>query len=423
MGAYRSKPQTDKETDDGSDPRIVFGSSAMQGWRSTMEDAHVHQLHFNGKDDEGLFAVFDGHGGKEVALFCARHFPECMASLEEYKKGNYKEAMRKAYLKLDEMMQDSKYREELIELIRLGDGNDTSEDDGYERKGGQSKLPMHELTQAGCTAASCHIVYNKSITISNAGDSRVVLCRGDESGTKAVPLTEDHKPDLKEEADRIHKAGGIVMQGRVNGNLNLTRAIGDFSYKQDHMLKPEEQMITANPDVSTIPITDDDQFLVLGCDGVWEILDNEGVVDYVSGGYGNELAVEEAGEGHGDDEDAKLSTVASQLLDAILSPNVSSSYGLGCDNMSCIIVDLRPTDPDSLPDKPMPEPKSLAAAASVEDSPRTIGDLPYEETAASESDKRKAGKNNGSSKHNKSNMTTDAAAALKDDDDDDILSS
>ncbi|EER01886.1 protein phosphatase 2c, putative, partial [Perkinsus marinus ATCC 50983] len=86
----------------------------------------------------------------------------------------------------------------------------------------------------------------------------------DKNGTKAVPLTEDHKPDLKEEAERIHNAGGIVMQGRVNGNLNLTRAIGDLSYKQDHNLKPEEQMITANPDVSTIPITDEDQFLV-GC--------------------------------------------------------------------------------------------------------------------------------------------------------------
>ncbi|KAF4716354.1 hypothetical protein FOZ63_029843 [Perkinsus olseni] len=382
MGAYRSKPQTDKELDDGFDPRIAYGSAAMQGWRSTMEDAHVHQLAFDGKDNEGLFAVFDGHGGKEVALFCARHFPKCISSLEDYQRGDVKEAMRKAYLKLDEMMESSDYREELLELIRHGDGpssNDFSEEGGESRKGCDHKVPMHDLTQAGCTAAACHVVYNKAITVANAGDSRVVLCRGNKAGTKAVPLTEDHKPDLEEEAERIHNAGGIVMQGRVNGNLNLTRAIGDLGYKQDHMLKPEEQMITANPDVSTIPITDEDQFLILGCDGIWEILDTEGVVDYVQPLVRRARLLRK--EGHASDDDAKLSTVTSQLLDAVLSPNVSDSYGLGCDNMSCVIVDLRPTDPDSLPDTPLPEPKSPVAAS--EESGQNLGGLPFEETRES----------------------------------------
>ncbi|EER02649.1 protein phosphatase 2c gamma, putative [Perkinsus marinus ATCC 50983] len=167
------------------------------------------------------------------------------------------------------------------------------------------------------------------------------------------------------------------MQGRVNGNLNLTRAIGDLSYKQDHNLKPEEQMITANPDVSTIPITDEDQFLVLGCDGIWEILDIDGVVEYVRPLVRRARVLRK--EGHVDDEDSKLSTVTSQLLDAVLSPNVSNSYGLGCDNMSCIIVDLRPTDPDSLPDTALPEP-GPAMVAVYEEPESNLGDLPDEET-------------------------------------------
>jgi len=49
----------------------------------------------------------------------------------------------------------------------------------------------------------------------------------------------DHKPDNKEEKDRIEKAGGFVSEGRVNGNLNLSRALGDLEYKKDENLKPE----------------------------------------------------------------------------------------------------------------------------------------------------------------------------------------
>lgn len=65
--------------------------------------------------------------------------------------------------------------------------------------------------------------------MANAGDSRSVLCR---SG-KAVALSEDHKPEMPKEEERIKKAGGSIMKGRVNGGLNLTRSLGDFDYKKD----------------------------------------------------------------------------------------------------------------------------------------------------------------------------------------------
>ena len=73
-----------------------------------------------------------------------------------------------------------------------------------------------------------------------------VLCRG---GT-ALPLSRDHKPSNEGEMARIHAAGGwITGQGRVNGNLNLSRSIGDQQYKVDQALPPEAQLITAMPDV------------------------------------------------------------------------------------------------------------------------------------------------------------------------------
>lgn len=69
------------------------------------------------------------------------------------------------------------------------------------------------------------------------------------------------------EKARICAAGGFVDFGRVNGNLALSRAIGDFEFKKSAELSPEQQIVTAYPDVIAHPITNDDEFLVIACDG------------------------------------------------------------------------------------------------------------------------------------------------------------
>lgn len=73
--------------------------------------------------------------------------------------------------------------------------------------------------------------------------------------------------ELGEKA-RIMAAGGFVDFGRVNGNLALSRAIGDFEFKKSADLSPEAQIVTAYPDVITHDITDNDEFLVIACDGL-----------------------------------------------------------------------------------------------------------------------------------------------------------
>lgn len=80
----------------------------------------------------------------------------------------------------------------------------------------------------------------------NIGDSRAVLCR---SG-KAVPLSFDHKPDHPQEHNRIEKAGGIVEQGRINGALNLSRAFGDFEFKNNEKVPASEQCVICVPEIT-----------------------------------------------------------------------------------------------------------------------------------------------------------------------------
>ena len=152
---------------------------------------------------------------------------------------------------------------------------------------------------AGCTAVVA-AVRGATVTVANAGDSRAVLCRGprppsasfaplsdpsaeqfsvrlcrqliralDGAGRSAVALSEDHKPNNPIEIMRIEAAGGFVnAQGRVNGNLNLSRAIGDQQYKQDPELPPWAQVISAEPDMVVEGLTEADRFMILACDGV-----------------------------------------------------------------------------------------------------------------------------------------------------------
>lgn len=81
---------------------------------------------------------------------------------------------------------------------------------------------------SGCTAVIALIV-GKDLYVANAGDSRCVVCRNG----KAIEMSLDHKPEDEEETKRIEKAGGkITLDGRVNGGLNLSRAIGDHTYKR-----------------------------------------------------------------------------------------------------------------------------------------------------------------------------------------------
>lgn len=107
-------------------------------------------------------------------------------------------------------------------------------------KEGQAKLKKYleediEESMAGCTA-NIVLITQDEIYVANSGDSRSVL----RTAKETIALSTDHKPELDSEYKRITDAGGYVEQGRINGNLNLSRAIGDLEYKRDKSRKPEE---------------------------------------------------------------------------------------------------------------------------------------------------------------------------------------
>ncbi|KAI0228535.1 putative protein phosphatase 2C T23F11.1 [Lamellibrachia satsuma] len=284
MGQTLSEPVTAKETSICGNANLRVASSCMQGWRINMEDAHVQMLSLPGDKDASFFAVFDGHGGARVAQYAGTHLHKKILSDPAYAEGQVEEAIRRGFLATDEdMLNDDSMKEEL----------------------------------AGTTAVIV-LIKNSKIFCGNVGDSRVVASiRGE-----VQQLSFDHKPSNESETKRIIAAGGWVEFNRVNGNLALSRALGDFVFKKNDTKKPEEQIVTAQPDVVVRDLTDDHEFLILACDGIWDVLSNQEVVDFVRGRIANKIEPE---------------TICEELMMRCLAPDCQMG-GLGCDNMTVVLV-------------------------------------------------------------------------------------
>ncbi|KAG5227820.1 protein phosphatase [Salix suchowensis] len=330
MGVYLSSPKTDKDSKDGENDKLRYGLSSMQGWRTTMEDAHAAYPNLDSLTS--FFGVYDGHGGQAVAKFCSKYLHEQVLKEESYLSGDLNTSLQKAFLRMDEMMRGQRgWRE----LARLGDNMETVTgmieglmcsprsgqvnghfDDWPDEEGPQSSFDGPNCGSTACVA----IIRNNQLVVANAGDSRCVISRKGQ----AYEMSKDHKPGLEVERERIRNAGGFIVVGRVNGTLNLSRAIGDAEFKQNKKLPAEQQIITANPDIKTVELCDDDEFLVLACDGIWDCMSSQQLVDYVH----EQLSTE-----------TKLSEICERVFERCLAPNTNG--GEGCDNMSMILVQFK----------------------------------------------------------------------------------
>jgi serine/threonine protein phosphatase PrpC len=174
---------------------------------------------------------------------------------------------------------------------------------------------------AGATAVVV-LMTPDSLYCANAGDSRAVLCQGG----SALDLSIDHKPDLPVEKRRIEAAGMFVEEQRVNGMLNLSRSLGDLEYKQNKSKSKEEQAVTCYPEVKRFDFNASSEFLIIACDGIWDCLTSAEAVNIFS----SKLRDQPTG--------GKVSDVIADVLDSIIAKDIASSQGIGCDNMTCIVV-------------------------------------------------------------------------------------
>jgi len=287
---------------------IKSGKGEAQGVCAYMEDrsySNVNQCALgttNAVDSSplGLFGVFDGHNGFSVAETLQKNFANDFEALFrrlesklEMKEVNFDHSMQQlfeeAILAIDMRILQSDY------LLQLA-GQQTKSDSGY-REGkafaGSCGVIMAVVPSRGSSPRKSLAKFKKSIQvfIAHIGDCRAVLS----NDGVAISLTEDHTPNLKSEKVRIEAAGGWVQNGRVNGNLGVSRSVGDIQFKTfsetPGMCNGKEdvvgslwnscQQVISKPDVKHFTVEEPFEFVVLASDGLWDVFQPQECVNFV----------------------------------------------------------------------------------------------------------------------------------------------
>ncbi|CAA6672795.1 unnamed protein product [Spirodela intermedia] len=270
-----------------------------------------------------FFGVYDGHGGVQVAKYCQERMHmalvEEMRSLTEGDGGSNGDDCQK---KWERVFIDCFLKVDSEVGGRVTRGNGPPREDRISC----SAEPIAPET-VGSTAVVA-VLFASHIIVANCGDSRAVICRG----KQPIPLSVDHKPNREDEYARIEEAGGKVIQWngyRVLGVLAMSRSIGD------RYLKP---WIIAEPEVTCLARSKEDECLILASDGLWDVLSNEEVCNAARKRIllwykknGGAASLSERGEG----ADPAAQAAADYLLKLAIQKGSK-------DNITIIVVDLRP---------------------------------------------------------------------------------
>ncbi|KAG5509424.1 hypothetical protein JKF63_06734 [Porcisia hertigi] len=296
---------------------LIAGSGCVQGMRPTMEDAHFAELnatHVHGQPIS-LLAVLDGHCGRRVADLGAKWLPHYVlhhAALGENNALALVESILQTDREIFHTLQTKK--SELQRHLKKG-GNS-----GGRRREVNEEM-LEEVTNAanGGSTLIAAAVCGRMLYVACLGDARAVLY----DGHTTIAMSEDHKPGNTDESRRIAKCGGFVQFGRVCGILAVSRALGDFEFKfqpsssSSRDVKGEERlsadfslgtfrdsdtgglaelpslsqncrfisnrdlMVSNIADVRQLHLTDASAFLLLACDGLWDVLSNEEATEFV----------------------------------------------------------------------------------------------------------------------------------------------
>lgn len=228
--------------------KMLIGDRVIDGMNQSLTHVPSH-----------FFAVYDGHGGSQVANYCCERIHLALA--EEI--GVIKHNLNTGRMEANPQLQWEKAFTGCFQKVDDEVGGKVSRD--ANGSNGDALEPIAPET-VGSTAVVA-LICSSHIIVANCGDSRAVLCRGKEP--VAMALSIDHKPNREDEYARIEASGGKVIQWnghRVLGVLAMSRSIGD------RYLKP---WIIPEPEIMFIPRARDDECLVLASDGLWDVMSNK----------------------------------------------------------------------------------------------------------------------------------------------------
>ncbi|XP_047158425.1 probable protein phosphatase 2C 47 isoform X1 [Vigna umbellata] len=238
------KSSTEKKSDFPLE--IRSGSYSDKGPKQYMEDEFIcidtlsecDGLGANLPSPAAFYGVFDGHGGVDAAAFTRKNILKFIVE-DAHFPSSIKKAIKSAFVKADLAFRDAS-----------------------------------SLDSSSGTTALIALMLGSSMLIANAGDSRAVLGKRG----RAVELSKDHKPNCTSERLRIEKLGGVIYDGYLNGQLSVARALGDWHIKGS---KGSKSPLSSEPELEEIVLTEEDEFLIMGCDGLWDVMSSQCAVTMV----------------------------------------------------------------------------------------------------------------------------------------------
>ncbi|KAI7751314.1 hypothetical protein M8C21_002874 [Ambrosia artemisiifolia] len=272
----------------------VASMFTQQGKKGTNQDAMIVWENFGSRTDTIFCGVFDGHGpfGHMVAKRVRDSLPLKLSANWEVNIKGSSDVLREITLN-----EETSFKSEDSQALVDVEFNKNPEKlqvlkDSFLKafKVMDRELRMYANIDCFCsgTTAVTLIKQDQDLIIGNIGDSRAILCTKDKNNfLVAVQLTVDLKPNLPAEAERIRKCRGRVfalhdepdvsrvwLPNNDSPGLAMARAFGDFCLKDFGLISV--------PDIFYRRLTEDDQFVVLASDGIWDVLTNKEVVDIVA---------------------------------------------------------------------------------------------------------------------------------------------
>lgn len=240
-------------------PNIRSGSYAEIGPRPTMDDEHIRIDDLSAHTGclvecpmpSAFYAVFDGHGGSDAAAYIKRNAMRLF-----FEDADLPQTSNVDALFLNEL-ENSHRKAFLLADLALADD--------------------HSVSSSCGTTALTALILGRHLVVANAGDCRAVLCK--KGG--AVEMSQDHKPSNLQERRRVEELGGFIEDGYLNGYLSVTRALGDWDFK---LPLGSASPLIADPDFQQVVLTEDDEFLIIACDGIWDVISSPDAVRLVRRG-------------------------------------------------------------------------------------------------------------------------------------------